>query len=102
MAHTVAKLALGRAGCAGVPTSCHGSNMIPNALAVTGPYAGLWSHLKSMDHALARALDSGNPSSLTALDKERLEALVQFFQRGLVSENSDPSTIAGLASRSAD
>ncbi len=59
--------------------------MIPNAVASTGPYAGLWSHLKSIDHALGRALDSGSLKKLTELDRERIHALTELFRRGLVS-----------------
>jgi len=58
-------------------------NMIPNAVASTGPYAGLWSHLKSMDHALERALRITNTGKLTELDKDRLQALIEFLQGSL-------------------
>ena len=60
--------------------------MIPNAISNTGPYAGFWSHLKSIDHALARTLDIGDPRNLTELDKDRLKVLVDFLQDGLLSE----------------
>jgi Fe-S-cluster formation regulator IscX/YfhJ len=63
--------------------------MTPNALASTGPQADLWSHLKSMDHALVRALDSQSALSLTTLDKERLIALVSFLRNSLVHQTEE-------------
>ena len=57
--------------------------MIPNALADTGPYAGLWGHLKSIDHALARALNETGSCRLTDLDKDRLQALLALLQDAL-------------------
>jgi hypothetical protein len=62
--------------------------MIPNAVASTGPYAGLWSHLKSMDHALDRALQTADCRRLTELDKDRLHALVELLQGGLPTSGS--------------
>ena len=55
--------------------------MLPNSLASTGPYAGLWSHLKSMDYALERVLNSEEPHA--QLDKERLSDLAEFLRHGL-------------------
>ena len=49
--------------------------MIPQAIANVGPYADLWSHLKSMQHALLRANAAQNARDLSMLDKERLTAL---------------------------
>ena len=51
--------------------------MIPNAIASTGPYAGLWSHLKSIDHALRRVLAD---TKLTELAQDRLEALLELLE----------------------
>jgi|GEM_PF-1328901 len=48
--------------------------MIPNALATTGVQAKVWSHLKSIEHSLARALDP-KVQQLTDLDRDRLVAL---------------------------
>lgn len=59
--------------------------MIPNAVASTGPYAGLWSHLKSINHALERALAAGNSKELAELDSDRLHALSEFLDGGLSS-----------------
>ena len=76
--------------------------MIPNALANTGPYADFWGHLKSIDHALERALspDITSPDNgieqtfgaskttpgLTDLDRDRFKALILFFKSALTSE----------------
>jgi hypothetical protein len=68
--------------------------MIPNAVASTGPYAGLWSHLKSIDHALGRTLASADPRKLTELDRDRLQALVDFLQSSLLTD-SDPLNAPG-------
>jgi len=59
--------------------------MIPNAVASTGPYAGLWSHLKSINHALERALAAGSSKELAELDRDRLHALSEFLNGGLSS-----------------
>ena len=59
--------------------------MITNMLAKTGPYAGLWAHLKSIDHALSRVLDKGRGGVLTELDKDRLQALSDLLNSALVS-----------------
>ncbi|HUT11466.1 MAG TPA: hypothetical protein VMY42_13275 [Thermoguttaceae bacterium] len=59
--------------------------MIPNAVASTGPYAGLWSHLKSINHALERALAAGSSKELAELDIDRLRALSEFLDGGLSS-----------------
>ena len=57
--------------------------MIPQAIANVGPYADLWSHLKSMQHALLRASTTQNPRDLSILDKERLNALARFLKNEL-------------------
>ena len=57
--------------------------MIPNAVVSAGPYASLWSHLKSIDHALERALNAQTAGELAELDRDRLRALVDFLQSGL-------------------
>lgn len=64
--------------------------MIPNAVANTGPNAGLWSHLKSLDHALDRALSSSN-TQLTELDRDRLSAVAEFLAGGLSQEGQAPA-----------
>jgi hypothetical protein len=77
-------------------------HMIPNALANTGPYADFWGHLKSIDHALDRALnpditspDDGIEQTLVAdkttpeltdLDRDRFKALILFFKSALTSK----------------
>lgn len=75
--------------------------MIPNALARTGDYADFWSHLKSIDHALARALNDDAPEGVTDLDRERLRALAAFLLAGL-GGSANTKAISGenlLASR---
>lgn len=62
--------------------------MIPNAVASTGPYAGLWSHLKSIDHALDRVLNASSANNLAELDKERLHALAQLLRQGISPNDS--------------
>jgi hypothetical protein len=53
--------------------------MLANALAATNPYADLWSHLKSMHHAVTRAIEL--PSrQLVDLDRERLADLADFLR----------------------
>src|SRR5690242_14438250 len=64
--------------------------MIPNAVASTGPYAGLWSHLKSIDHALERALTLRG-ARLTELDRDRLRALIDLLQGGLSEQEASES-----------
>jgi hypothetical protein len=64
--------------------------MIPNALASTGPYADFWGYLKSIDHALERAMMED--TKLTALDKDRLEALASFLKGSLAEEKDDFSS----------
>ncbi len=63
--------------------------MILDALSSTGAYADLWSHLKSMDYALERALDSDSPIPLEELDKERLQALSNFLKESIVQKYDD-------------
>ena len=57
--------------------------MMPNALANTGAYADLWSHLKSIDHALERAMTEDDMSKLSDLDRERLRALMSLLRDSL-------------------
>lgn len=64
-------------------------NMILNALSSVGAYADLWSHLKSMDYALERALDSDSPAPLEELDKERLQALANFLSESIIQKYDD-------------
>ena len=72
--------------------------MIPNAVASTGPYAGLWSHLKSIDHALQRALAAKSSKELAALDRDRLRALCEFLDGGL----SSATAVSGLSTSLTD
>ena len=55
--------------------------MIPQALTNIGPYAGLWSDLKSMRHAIDRAMKAD--TKLTELDHSRLQALADFLRNEL-------------------
>lgn len=63
--------------------------MIPQAIANVGPYADLWSHLKSMQHALDRALKAQTVKDLSSLDRERLNALSRFL-RSELSQKTAP------------
>jgi hypothetical protein len=71
--------------------------MIPQAIANVGPYADLWSHLKSMQHALQRAIEASTLRDLSELDREHLDALAHFLRNEL-SQRADPGalTFAGL------
>ena len=87
--------------------------MIPNALANTGPYADFWGHLKSIDHALERALNpditSPNHSieqtlcaskttlGLTDLDRDRFKALTLFLGSALASKAEDGESQKSLS-----
>ena len=57
--------------------------MIPNALLSGGPYAGLWSHLKTIDHAIARIMAAESSKDITELDRERLLALTSLLESSL-------------------
>ncbi|NQT39521.1 MAG: hypothetical protein HQ581_18640 [Planctomycetes bacterium] len=70
--------------------------MIPNAVASTGPYAGLWSHLKSINHALERALSAGSSKDLAELDRDRLLALSEFLDSGLSSSSGSSGLSTSL------
>jgi len=64
--------------------------MLPNALADTGPYAGVWSHLKSIDYALQRTLFAApNNDKLTALDHERIKALADILNHAQMTSVSN-------------
>ncbi len=65
--------------------------MIPDALSSTGPFAGFWAHLKSIDHALCRALDSKSSLSLTELDKERLRTMADFLRESMPAQTPSPA-----------
>ena len=54
--------------------------MIPQALTYTGEYAHLWSHVKSMAHALHRVEKASSKPEISALDYARLAALVNFLR----------------------
>jgi hypothetical protein len=73
-------------------------NMIPQAIANTGPYASLWSDLKSMRHALERATAYPNKGELTELDKARLHALSDFLKSELDPKPVEESEFLSLAS----
>jgi len=64
--------------------------MLPNAITNTGPYAGFWSHLKSIDHVLERIITSSSMEKLTELDRDRLNALMNFLKDGLSAESTTP------------
>jgi hypothetical protein len=75
--------------------------MIPQAIANVGPYADLWSHLKSMQHALERALKAQTARDLSTLDKERLDALARFFRSELsLKPPTDAFSFAGFGGQS--
>jgi hypothetical protein len=63
--------------------------MIPQAITSAGPYADLWSHLKSMIHALNRALSVENAQDMTALDKERLQDLAQLLETEVLHRDKE-------------
>jgi hypothetical protein len=46
--------------------------MMPHGIKSTGPYAELWSQLKSMSHSLSRAAEAKNISEIAELDKVAL------------------------------
>ncbi len=73
--------------------------MIPNALATTEPYASLWAHLKSMDHALERATTGADT---TELDRDRMRALVVFLRGGLGKPESESRPVSLLDYMQAD
>src|SRR6266404_5530015 len=54
--------------------------MIPQAIAKSGPYAALWSDLKSMRYALERAMNPEKSGGLADLDRCRLQALANFLR----------------------
>lgn len=63
--------------------------MIPQAVASCGPYADIWSHLKSIIHSLQRASAAENVQELQQLDKERLRALSDFLAHQLAQKSSE-------------
>ena len=75
--------------------------MIPQAIANVGPYADLWSHLKSMQYALGRVLKAKNGGDLNSLDKERLTVLASFFHGELsLKTPTDTVSFAGFGGQS--
>lgn len=72
--------------------------MIPQAIASTGPYAGLWSDLKSMRHALDRAMKASTRSDLAELDLSRLRSLVEFLRAELDPKAAGETEFLSLAS----
>jgi hypothetical protein len=78
--------------------------MIPQAIASTGAYADLWSHLKSMTHALERAQKARSLNDITDLDKARLLALAEFLKRELETKDISDVLSSGafLSCKSAD
>jgi hypothetical protein len=57
--------------------------MMPQAMKNVGPYADLWSQLKSMEHAVSRVENASDPADIAELDKERFEAMVSFVKQEL-------------------
>jgi hypothetical protein len=78
--------------------------MIPQAIASTGAYADLWSHLKSMSHALERIQTAQSLKDIADLDKARLLALAEFLKKELETKDvaAEFSPAAFLSCRSAD
>ncbi|HEV7402660.1 MAG TPA: hypothetical protein VGO11_07045 [Chthoniobacteraceae bacterium] len=78
--------------------------MIPQAIASSGVYADLWSHLKSMDHALLRVSRASNMKQIAELDKSRLKSLGEFLRHELDGKEAaeDVSFQAFLSHRPAD
>ena len=72
--------------------------MIPNAMTSTGPYAGLWSHLKSIDHTIERIAQIDSPNKLSELDRDRLIALERFLRGGLENEGNSLKNFESLFS----
>ncbi|MBU0769261.1 MAG: hypothetical protein KJ687_09225 [Proteobacteria bacterium] len=72
--------------------------MIPNAMTCTGPYAGLWSHLKSIDHTIERITHIDSAHKLSELDKDRLIALERFLKSGLKADVSYSKIFESLLS----
>jgi hypothetical protein len=64
--------------------------MIFDTLTGTELSVGFWAFLKSIDHAMARALDAGrSPKKLTDLDVDRLKSLADFLRQGLAAESTE-------------
>src|SRR5262245_45777853 len=75
--------------------------MIPQAITSSGPYADLWSHLKSMIHALKRASAAENTRDLSPLDRERLTDVSKLLKSELLqSEEKRNPDLALLAAPS--
>lgn len=70
--------------------------MIPNALTSPSPYADLWSHLKAVDYALQRSLDSNSKEPLHDLDRERLLDLASFLHENLDVSGEDLASFDSL------
>jgi len=70
--------------------------MIPQAIASVGVYADLWSHLKSMSHALERVQGARTIKDIAELDKARLVALGDFVKKEL-----EPKDFADMLSSGA-
>lgn len=54
-----------------------------------GDYAELWSHLKSMEHALERVQTAASLKEIADLDRARLLALAAFLKKELETRNTD-------------
>ncbi|HUN53576.1 MAG TPA: hypothetical protein VMU29_00305 [Smithella sp.] len=72
--------------------------MIPNAMTSTGPYAGLWSHLKSIDHTIERIVLVDSSQKLSELDKDRLMALQKFLKGGIEIDLTSKNPFEALLS----
>jgi hypothetical protein len=74
--------------------------MIPQAIASCGPYADLWSHLKSMIHALERAKTVKHTNQLTSLDQERLRDVAILLESELFHRSGESLEFSSLATAS--
>lgn len=72
--------------------------MIPQIIASTGAYVNSWRRLKSMQHALHRALTVTDPSELSPLDREGLEDVAEFFRVALSDESAGQTQPAAFLS----
>src|SRR5258708_1562976 len=71
--------------------------MIPQAITNTGPYAGLWSDLKSTRHALERVMKASTMSDLAELDRARLQSLADFLRNQLDPNQTGANEFLSLA-----
>jgi len=63
--------------------------MLPSAVTSTGPYAGFWSYLRTLEHALDRAAEAdAQRGRLAPLDVDRLSNLASFLRAALRAQAS--------------